>query len=146
MRTFRRNLLESADDLQHCTGQHAGWEAAVHALGSIFSEYDSDSILLVDADNAFNQINRHVMLHNIQIMCLIIAAYVINSYNREVRPFISRGEEITSAEGTTQGDPTTMPIYALGYLPLLNITRTDNTKYSAYPDDRKTKEYTNLVE
>ena len=28
-----------------------------------------------------------------------------------------------------------MPIYALGSLPLLNITTTDHTKYSDYPDD-----------
>ena len=40
-----------------------------------------------------------------------------------------------SAEGTTQGDPTAMPIYALGSLPLLNITTTDHTKYSDYADD-----------
>ena len=28
-----------------------------------------------------------------------------------------------------------MPIYAMGSLPLLNITTTDNTKHAAYADD-----------
>ena len=74
------------------------------------------------------------MLHNIRIIYPIIATYVINSYSCEARLFKSGGEGITSAEGTTQGDPTAMPIYALGSLPLLNIT-TDHTKYSDYADD-----------
>ena len=75
------------------------------------------------------------MLHNIRIIWPIIATYVINSYSQEARLFISGGEEITSAKGTTQGNPTAMPIYALGSLPLLNITTTDNIKCSAYADD-----------
>ena len=53
----------------------------------------------------------------------------------QCRLFISRGEEITSAEGTRQGDPSAMPIYTLGSLPLLNMTTTENTKYAAYADD-----------
>ena len=110
MTIFRRNILESAGDLQLCAGQLAGCEAVVHALRSMFSEDDSDEILLVDADNAFNRIDRNVILHNIRIICPIIATYVINSYGREARLFISGGKEITSAEGTIQGDPTAMSI------------------------------------
>ena len=111
----------STRDLQLCVGQHVGCEAAVHALSSMFSEDNSNGILLVDADNVFNQINRNIMLHNIQIICLIIATYVINSYSREARHFITDSEEITSAEDPTQCDPTAKPIYALGSLLLLSI-------------------------
>ena len=39
------------------------------------------------------------------------------------------------AWGITQSDPTAMPIYVLGSLPLLNITTTDSTKYVLYADD-----------
>ena len=53
----------------------------------------------------------------------------------QCRLFISRGEEITSAEGTRQGNPSAMSIYTLGSLPLLNMTTTENTKYAAYADD-----------
>ena len=56
MTNFKRNIVESAGDFHFCTGQR---KAAVHALS------DSDAILLVDADNRINQINRKVMLHNI---------------------------------------------------------------------------------
>ena len=52
----------------------------------------------------------------------------------QCRLFISGGEEITSAEGTRQGDPGAMPIYTLESLPLLNITTTENKKYAAYAD------------
>ena len=79
MTTFRGNILESPGDLQLCAGQCAGYEAAVHALSSMFSEDDRHAILLVDADNSFNRINRNVMLHNTRIICPIIATYVINS-------------------------------------------------------------------
>ena len=135
MKTFRRNILESASDLQLCAGQRAGCEAAIHALSSIFSEDDSDAILLVHTYNAFNQINRNFILHNIRIICQIRATYVINSYSREARLFISGGEDTASAEGTTQGDPNAIPVYALGFLLLLNISTTDNTKYAVYADD-----------
>ena len=80
MTTFRRNILKNASDLQLCKGHRAGCEAAVHSLSSIFSEDDIDAILLVDADNAFNRINRDVMLQNIQIICPIISTHVINSF------------------------------------------------------------------
>ena len=65
MTTFRRSTLVSAGDLQLCASQRARCETAVHALSSMFSEYDSDAIFLENADNAFNRINRNVMLHNI---------------------------------------------------------------------------------
>ena len=54
MATFRRNILESAGYSKLCAIQCAECEAAVHALSPMFSEDDSDAILLVDADNAFN--------------------------------------------------------------------------------------------
>ena len=46
---------------QLCASQHAGFKAAGHAC-SKFSEDDSNVILLVHADNAFNRINRNIML------------------------------------------------------------------------------------
>ena len=43
--------------------KRARCETAVKALRSMFSDDDSDETLLVDAENAFNQIHRNVMLH-----------------------------------------------------------------------------------
>ena len=38
-------------------------ETAAKALRSMFSDDDSDEVLLVDAENALNQIHCNVMLH-----------------------------------------------------------------------------------
>ena len=89
-------------------------------MASIFDEVDTDAILLIDASNAFNNLNRKVMLHNIKITCPLIATFAINSYRNPARLFVTGGCEISSSEGTTQGDPTSMAIYALSSLPLLS--------------------------
>ena len=34
---------------------------------------DKDEAFLIDAENAFNSINRKIMLHNLKFICLIIA-------------------------------------------------------------------------
>ena len=48
--------------------QRSGCEAAGHAMKKLYSG-DSEGVLLVDATNAFNSLNRRVMLHNIQRLC-----------------------------------------------------------------------------
>ena len=82
---------------------------------------DTDAALLTDAENAFNLINRKVMLHNLKFICSIIATYIINCYATQSRLFISGGGEILSSEETTQGDPTAMGAYVLGILPIMKF-------------------------
>ena len=65
---------------------------------------DTDAVLLIDAENAFNSINHKVMLHNLKFICSIIATYIINCYVAPSRLFIAGRGEILSSEGTTQGD------------------------------------------
>ena len=105
---------------QLCAGQKSGCEIAVHALRSLFEERDStEGILLVDASNAFNSLNRNVMLHNVQALCPAISTCVTNFYRSSAELFVG-GETIFSSEGTTQGDPLSMAIYALATIPLIN--------------------------
>ena len=131
MRRFRSEIMDSAGCYQLCGGQRAGCEAAVLAMKEIFDENGCDAVLLVDADNAFNRINRKVMLQNIRITCPIIATYVINCYHQNVMG----GTEIKSQEGTPQGDPAAMPVYVLATVPLLESVSTNDTKQAAYVDD-----------
>ena len=39
---------------------------------------DMGAVLLIDPENAFNSINRKVMLHNLKFICPNIATYIIN--------------------------------------------------------------------
>ena len=73
----------------------------------MFNEEGADGVLLIDATNAFNQMNRAVAMHNIRITCKEIALYIINTYRSPSRLFISGGDEIFSQEGTMQLTPIT---------------------------------------
>ena len=82
---------------------------------------DTNAVLLIDVENVFNSINRKVMLHNLKLICLIIATSVISYYAIPSQLFIVGVEEILSSEGTTQGDPTAVKAYALSTLPLIEF-------------------------
>ena len=80
-----------------------------------FLDQSTEAALLVDATNAFNSINRHYALHNIDINVMYpsLAHVLINTYQHHVHLFITGSEEIPSTEGTTQGDPLAMAMYAI---------------------------------
>ena len=69
------DVVEASGSLQLCAGQKSGSEAAIHAMHAIFEADDTDAVLLIDASNAFNAINRATSLHNIRVLCPVIAAY-----------------------------------------------------------------------
>ena len=125
-----------------CAGQPAGCEAATHAMNDIFEEEETDAILLVDGSNSFNSLSRAVMLHNIKYLCPSMAAYIRNCYSTPSRLFVA-GTEILSSEGTTQGDPLAMPVYAIGITPLLSLINATGytletehkVKHAAFADD-----------
>ena len=84
----------------------------------LFEPDETDAVLLVDAENAFNLLNRAVALHNIRFICPPISVALINCYRVGSRLFVAGGMELASLEGTTQGCPLAMAMYALGVLPL----------------------------
>ena len=132
--------MSSAGNLQLCAGQAGGCEAAVHAMSDIFDEEATDALLLVDADNTFNSLNRKVLLQNIKYLCPLMAVYIRNCYIVPSRLFVLGGTEISSSEGTTQGDPLAMPVYAIGITPLLEIIKPETQKdiamkHVAFADD-----------
>ena len=62
-------IKEAASPLQVCASHSAGAEAAIHAMSQVFEEDGTDGVLLIDATNAFNQMNRAAAMHNIRITC-----------------------------------------------------------------------------
>ena len=117
------DFKEAAGPIQVCAGHQAGAEAAIHAMQTIFQEENTEGVLLIDASNAFNSMNRAVTLHNIQIICPRASVTLINTYRNPARLFIAGGGEILSREGTTQGDPLAMPFYAVFTSLLITILR-----------------------
>ena len=84
-----------------------------------FIENDNiEGVLFVEASNAFNALNREAAMRNIQVLCSSLANAVVNTYRLPPSLYIN-GEAITSAEGTTQGDPLATSSYAIAILPLI---------------------------
>ena len=119
MYTFKKDVQTAAGSIQLCAGQEAGCEAAIHGISKLFQADETDALLLVDADNAFNRLNRKVALWNIQYTCPPLSTILINCYRTPSRLFVSGGMELSSEEGTTQGDPLAMAMYALAVIPLI---------------------------
>ena len=69
-------------------------------MHNIYETEECEAVLLTDAENAFNSINRKATLHNISIICPIISNYITNSYTFNSRLFIIGGKEIRSKADT----------------------------------------------
>ena len=116
--TIQDDIKQVAGCTQLCAGIEAGSEVGVHSLRKIFNDTNCEAILLADASNAFNCLNRQTALLNIQALCPALAIPLINTYRQDPSLFIE-GECLFSSEGTTQGDPLATSMYALGILPLI---------------------------
>ena len=117
---LKPDIVDASGPLQVCAGQESGCEAAIHAMRQAFKGVEIEGALLVDATNAFNSINRQAALHNISVICPSLAQVVHNTYQAPVRCVIPGSGEISSSEGTTQGDPLAMAMYALAVRPLID--------------------------
>ena len=68
---LKKYVLQAVGSLQLC----GGFEAAIHAMRDIFNDDSREGIVLIDAENDFNSINRKAMLHNLIFICPVIAIY-----------------------------------------------------------------------
>ena len=87
----------------------------------MFDDTDNEGVLLVDAENAFNRLNRRVALHNTSVICPEFSVYLVNTYRKPARLYIpnSNGAFILSQEGTTQGDNCASAFYSCSLIPLM---------------------------
>ena len=130
----KSSIQSAAGPLQLCTGHIASCEAAVHVMNEIFSEDATEGILLVEASNAFNNLNHSVALHNCQVLNPSLTTVLINLYRGNANLFVG-GKSILSQEGTIQGDPLSMAMYALSTVPLISAVETSNIRQTWYADD-----------
>ena len=105
-------------------GLKAGIEGAVHAMSDLYDanidSIDGWGVLLVDASNAFNSLNRISMLLHARVLWPRCSRFLFNTY-RGWSVLVLRGSSdfLYSKEGITQGDPLSMFMYAVGILPLI---------------------------
>ena len=75
---IKSDIQEAAGSRQLCGGQIAGIEAAVHSVRNLFENDKTEAILLVDASNAFNSLNRSTALMNIRTVCPAFSTVLTN--------------------------------------------------------------------
>ena len=92
MKVVKEDIKKAAGFLELCAGQEAGSEAAIHGMHKIFESNETEAILLIDAENAFNSINREALLHNIEYLCPAVAAFLYNCYVISARLFTIGGK------------------------------------------------------
>ena len=136
---LRCNIQRAAGTLQTCSGIESGIEGAIHAMRETFELETSEGMLLVDATNAFNNLNREAALNNVRQVCPSFSQFLNNCYQSKTRLFISGSKEfIWSEEGATQGDPVAMDMYAVATSPLVNSlasTLDSSTRQAWFADD-----------
>ena len=75
-------------------------------------------------------------MHNVAVLCPALATYATNTYRSPARLFVMGGKELKSTEGTTQGDPLAMSLYAISLQPLItHLNLSSNIKQFWYADD-----------
>ena len=101
----------------------------------LFAHEDTKPVLLVDATNGFNSLNRQLTLCNIQHICQTLANILINTCREPTGLFVD-GQGLWLVEVTTQGDPLAMPLYVLATIPLIDqLSSVQNVTHVWYADD-----------
>ena len=134
---LKDDIQEAAGPLQTATGLQGGAEAAIHSMKIIFEQEDTEAVILIDASNAFNSLNRQVALHNVQVLCPNFSTVLINTYRIPSKMIVLSSKDILSTEGTTQGDNLAMSFCAIDTIPLLNTLQitSSNVNHVCLADD-----------
>ena len=129
---LKPDMVQAAGPLQTCSGSPGGIEAAIHAMSESFQDENTEAMILVDAENAFNSLNRHASLINTGVICPEFSKYLVNTYRQSSRLYVNGmdGDFILSEEGSTQGDNAAMNMYACSIRPLID-TLGDPALYSS---------------
>ena len=122
-KVLKKKVMKATGTYNMCAGQAAGIEAIIHHMIDLFGGEEVEGLLMIDADNAFNRLNRTVAMLNIRYTCPAYAKVLINCYRAATRLFVEGGTELESQEGTTQGCPFAMLMYAIALMPLLKQLR-----------------------
>ena len=94
-------------------------------VGDGVADSAKEVLLLVNAANGFNNLNRCGMLWTLRHRCPKFSKFAFNCYRREIllvcRQPVDAAEILLSKEGVTQSDPLAMALYGVALLPLAEI-------------------------
>ena len=86
---LKPDLINRTAPLQTCAGVAGGVEASIHAVRKMWEDPNVEGILLIDASNAFNAMNRKTALKNLDYTCPELATYLRNLYGTEAELFVA---------------------------------------------------------
>ncbi len=97
-------------------------------------------MILVDADNAFNNLNRKTALLNIKALCPPLYTFINNTYKSPSQLYVNNSSAVLSSEEiTTKGDPDAMAMFSIGSRPLIDQLdrecETERSNRGWYADD-----------
>ena len=135
MSATRDGLQQACGAVQACSGMSGACEAAARSLQEMWDETGTEVILLVDARNAFNLMARARALRTARDRCPDLAVAFHNFYGSDSSLFLGDGMSILSREGTTQGCPLGMAMFAISSLPLISRVAGPGVRQVWYADD-----------
>ena len=91
-----------------------------------FENEKCEAILLIDATNTFNILNRATALENIRRLCRSLHIPLSNFYQTPCRLFVDK-KDILSQDGCTQVDPLAMLMYGIAIKSLILKLQTPRT-------------------
>ncbi|GJT34418.1 reverse transcriptase domain-containing protein, partial [Tanacetum coccineum] len=127
------------NDLQFGVGVSEGGEAILHDVNRLIEDRGDDVglfMLLVDFKNAFNLVDREVMLQKVRLRCPTISRWVEFGYSNPARLYYGE-DTLWSYQGVQQGDSLGPLLFALVLHPLVcKIRDSFNLSFHAwYLDD-----------
>ena len=78
-----QDIQSAAGPIQTCAGHEAGCEAVVHAMKEMQALDETEALLLVDAENSFNIIERQLCIISglyVRVYQLCLTTHTANQY------------------------------------------------------------------